>query len=313
MNDGPARHIKYINLNGLGESQRQNAPSIFGHAPAKHGQAVAAMDWAIPNFPEDFSSPGPVTILFDTAGNRLEEPEIRQVPQITAADGASTTFFGNFFGTSAAAPDAGAVAALVLQSSGGPGSMSPDEVYRRLQHTATPIPLSEDRADSGTKAGPVSATAQGDFTRFGEYFTLAVDSESAHKIKSVSINVTNTPTHMQFNPNPSRFHVGMTDGIDPGNISASYSADVKTVTLTFAPGSFGAGDSFTFGLSVFAPAEGTTQEDADRMEAAVVTVTLDDNTTTTGTFKVAPKLSVNRFTGAGLVNADAATRVRGGD
>ena len=113
---------------------------------------------------------------------------------------------------------------------------------------------------------------------------------------------------MQFNPNPTRFHVGIADGIDPANISASYSADVKTVTLSFASGSLGRGNSFTFGLSVFAPAEGTTGEDADRMEGAVVTVTLDDNSTRTGTFQVAPKSAVNRFTGAGLVNADAATR-----
>jgi hypothetical protein len=313
VNDGPARHIKYINLNGLAESERQNAPSVYGHAPARHGQAVAAMFWGITNFPEDFSSPGPVTIFFDNAGNRLGEPEIRQVPQITGADGASTTFFGNFFGTSAAAPDAAAVAALVIQNSGGPGSISPRTVYGRLQETATPIPLSEDRAHSGTEAGPVEVSASGDFVRFGEYFTVSVHDDTKHTIRSVSINVTNTPTHMQFNPSPTRFHVGVANGIDPSNISASYSADVKTVILSFKPGTFGSDDSFTFGLSVFNPLEGTTGEDADRLEGAIVTVTLDDNSTATGTFQVAPKLSINRFTGAGLVNADAATTPRHDD
>jgi hypothetical protein len=308
MNDGPARHIKYINVNGLGESERQNAPSVFGHAAARNGQGVAAMDWTITNFPEDFSSPGPVTILFDTAGNRLEVPEIRTVPQVTAADGASTTFFGNFFGTSASAPDAAAVAALVIQSAGGPGKISPKKVYDRLQDTATPIPLSEDRAHSGTEAGPVEVSASGDFVRFGEYFTVSVDDDTKHTIRSVSINVTNTPTHMKFNPNPTRFHVGVAIGIDPANITATYSADVETVTLTFKPGTFGGGASFTFGLSVFSPLEGTTLEDADHMENAVVTVTLDDNSKKTGTFHVAEKQTINRFTGAGLVNADAATK-----
>lgn len=308
MNGGPARHLKYVNINGLAVSERQNAPSVFGHAAARHGQGVAAMDWAVPNFPEDFSSPGPVTILFDTAGNRLAVPDIRQVPQITAADGASTTFFGSFFGTSAAAPDAGAVAALVIQSTGGPGSSSPQHVYRRLQGTATALPVSADRTQLGTSAGPVTVSARGDFTRFGEYFHVNVAGETGHTVNSIAIDVTNTPTHMVFNPNPARFHVGVTDGIDPANITASYSADTKTVTLSFAPGSLRAGDSFTFGLSVFAPAQGTTQEDPDRMQGALVTVTLDDNSTRTGTFPVTAKSAVNRFTGAGLVNADAATR-----
>ena len=309
MNDGPARHLKYVNVNGLGESQRQNAPSVFGHAAAKHGQAVAAMFYPILNFPEDFSSPGPVSILFDNAGNRLEEAEIRRVPQITAIDGVSTTFFGSaFFGTSAAAPDAAAVASLLIQKSGGPGSISPSQVYRKLQRTATPVPLSEDRAHSGTRAGTVSATAMGDYVRYGEYFMLAAGGESHHTINSVAINVANTPTGMQFNPNPLRFHVGLADGIDPANITASYSPDVKTVTLNFKPGTFRAGDAFTFGLSVFNPIEGTTQEDADRMENAKVTVTLDNKSTRTGTFRVAEKQRINRFTGAGLVNADKATR-----
>ena len=73
--------------------------------------------------------------------------EVRQKPNITAMDGLNTTFFTsdiagdadtfpNFFGTSAAAPNAAAVAALVLQAKGGPGSVTPAQMRTMLQNSA---------------------------------------------------------------------------------------------------------------------------------------------------------------------------------
>jgi len=91
---------------------------------------------------EPFSSAGPTPIIFDTAGSRLAIPQIRLKPEIVAPDGTDTTFFGrdvdadrfpNFFGTSAAAPHAAAVAALMLQSA---PTTAPETVYDILETTA---------------------------------------------------------------------------------------------------------------------------------------------------------------------------------
>jgi hypothetical protein len=74
----------------------------WGHSAALGGLGVGAADYQdTPAFGQDpplietFSSAGGTPILFDTAGNRLATPEVRQQPGITAPDGADTTFFGS--------------------------------------------------------------------------------------------------------------------------------------------------------------------------------------------------------------------------
>ncbi|HKD54955.1 MAG TPA: S8 family serine peptidase [Steroidobacteraceae bacterium] len=321
MNGGPAKHIKYVAVNTLAVSEQQFAPSTWGHAAARGGIGVAAMYYPITNFPEDFSSPGPVTIYFDTEGRRLREPEVRLEPQLTAADGVDTTFFPpggidpdgtgfpNFFGTSAAAPDAAAVAALVLESAGGPGSLSPRRVYERLEQTATRIPVPNVRGLAGAFAGPITFSINRDWTRFTGDFSLEVSPlPKKRSIASITFDTSETAAGLTWSQNHNRFSVSNARGVAFRDMAISISPDSFQFTIAFARGSFGGKASFDFGESVFTPIQGSTQEDPDRFRNMKVIVTLDDGQTFTGRVFAEPKLPINNYTGFGLVNADLATR-----
>ncbi|MGR9107802.1 MAG: S8 family peptidase [Gammaproteobacteria bacterium] len=122
----------------------------FGHAVPNRGLGVGAANYRqTPRFGvsppriESFSSRGGIPILFDLAGNRLAQPVVRPQPGLVAPDGADTTFFfrgdsdgtgfPNFFGTSAAAPHAAGVAALLKNLD---ISLTPQQIYSALQGTA---------------------------------------------------------------------------------------------------------------------------------------------------------------------------------
>jgi hypothetical protein len=108
--------------------------SINGHPAVAEAFAIAAVDWFVAdgafvggagNPIEAFSSDGPRRMFFEpdgtplTPGNFLSSGGVvRQKPDFAAADGVSTTTpgFSPFFGTSAAAPHAAALAALVLEA-----------------------------------------------------------------------------------------------------------------------------------------------------------------------------------------------------
>ncbi|VEP14834.1 Ca2+-binding protein, RTX toxin (fragment) [Hyella patelloides LEGE 07179] len=138
--------IKYINFgSGSPTEFDTNSSTIFAHPAAINGRAVGAVPYFDRENPESFTSLGPTTILFETDGTPKATPEIRNTPDIAAIDGTDTTFFGsdvdgngfpNFFGTSAAAPHAAAIAALIKEAN---PTWTPDQVYDSLESTAEDI------------------------------------------------------------------------------------------------------------------------------------------------------------------------------
>ena len=165
-----ANQLKYVffgnGLSNIGPAEYGNylTPVTFGHSAAAGANSVAAFAAFRPNLPEDFTSPGPVTIYFDANNNRLATPEVRLKPDVAATDGVNTSFFPegpvpfggvpligdsnydadsypNFYGTSAASPHCAGLAALVLQAHGGSGSLTPAQVKTIFQTTAFPHDL----------------------------------------------------------------------------------------------------------------------------------------------------------------------------
>lgn len=149
-----------------------NNPTIYGQPNARGAVAVGAVEvrktpvyGVNPPVLDSFSSRGGTPILLDAQGNRLTSPEIRSKPELVAPNGVATTFasisgFNPFFGTSAAAPHAAAVAALLLQRAGGPKQLSPAQVTEAMQVTAIPLdPPGNLRSGAGLVQADAAALA----------------------------------------------------------------------------------------------------------------------------------------------------------
>jgi hypothetical protein len=117
---------RFLHLNSLGgQLLFATDGQIFDHAAATGALAVAAVDVATagggaftggPTNPvETYSSDGPRRIFFDADGT--PNSIVRLKPDIAAADGVATATpgFNPFFGTSASAPHAAGIAALLKQ------------------------------------------------------------------------------------------------------------------------------------------------------------------------------------------------------
>jgi hypothetical protein len=146
-----------------------------GHSAARDAFSVAAVDVADAGGPggvfdgtesvETYSSDGPRRVFYEADGTPITPGdfsstggELRQKPDLTAADCVSTATpgFDTFCGTSAAAPHAAAIAALLLDLGSG---ITPQTVRNALAGTALDIEaLGWDR-DSGAGIAEAFASA----------------------------------------------------------------------------------------------------------------------------------------------------------
>lgn len=148
------KFMKYVYFGDMTISEYDTSSgSIYGHAFAMGAEAVGAAyyrespPFESPPLIGPFSSAGPAEPkikFFDAQTCELEWIPRRKKPEIVAPDGVDTTFFSpgfdpdntgfpNFFGTSAAAPHAAGVAALIKEAY---PYFHPKTVYWLLEQTA---------------------------------------------------------------------------------------------------------------------------------------------------------------------------------
>jgi subtilisin family serine protease len=149
------------------------AGQTSGHSAARDAFSVAAVDVAGAGGAggvfdgtesvESYSSDGPRRVFYEADGSPItlgdfssSGGELRQKPDLAAADCVSTATPGflPFCGTSAAAPHAAAVAALLLELGGG-APVTPEDIRDALTGTALDIEAAGTDRDSG--AGIVEA------------------------------------------------------------------------------------------------------------------------------------------------------------
>ncbi|HTU10131.1 MAG TPA: Ig-like domain-containing protein [Allosphingosinicella sp.] len=183
-----------------------NSGTSFGHSNANGAISVGASDWvdsgrfAAPYvagesmpYLENFSSRGDVPIFFDVAGNRYASPQWRSNVDFTAGDGGNNTFFGadnpnsgayagfeadtspNFYGTSAAAPNAAAIAALLMAAF---PTATREQIERALEQSARDVQVTYTGVQIGdgydNRAGYGLIQADRAYAILSEYFNDAV-------------------------------------------------------------------------------------------------------------------------------------------
>lgn len=176
-----------------------SAATMYGHPVADGVISVGAVPWwEAPPFdptltgsndidPESFTAKGGSLQHHFRPNGAFRRGTLAPQPTVAAVDGNNTTFFGqdsstlpdavkgdppgfgepdafpNFFGTSAAAPNAAAVAALLLQAGG--GAFTPAGIEAKLRSSATDVTGTgagigcDDRTGSGLVNAPLALAA----------------------------------------------------------------------------------------------------------------------------------------------------------
>jgi hypothetical protein len=171
-----AGQARFLHLNAnRGALEHASVGQIGGHPGARGAVAVAAVDargktagFTGSEPVETFSSDGPRRVFFAADGSPYTPGnfsatggELRGKPELTGADcvHTATPGFDPFCGTSAAAPHAAAIAALLIERAGGPGSADPAAIVAAMRSTSLDIEAPGVDRDAGSGIAHALAAA----------------------------------------------------------------------------------------------------------------------------------------------------------
>jgi hypothetical protein len=297
-------------------------PSTYGHSAQAATIGVGATPWWAPapylgQNPlqnEPFSSSGPSLTVFNAMGVPLSTAVQNNNPSVTAPDGGNTSFFDPgstlntatpplpgqpasssnlvpqnqqalpvFFGTSSAAPNAAAVAALMLQKV---PQLTPTEIRQALQDSALPMygqtPGTWIAADGYGLVNAIDAINAADLLRVA----------STNPANGSTVTVTPSAITVTFNK-PVQFSTiskaDITFSAMPTNVSVVLGTpiavdnptDPTTVAFPFSfskPSGVLANGMYTFSIQSPAGATVVAQDGKDLVASAPISFTLADTT-----------------------------------
>ena len=199
---------RYLRVHAFdGRLAIQTAGNLYGHSAAENAVSVAMVDVRtaagsgnVFNGTESVrtgNSDGPRRIFFEpdgtaiTAGNFSSTGgELLQKPDLTAATCVTTATpgFSTFCGTSAAAPHAAAIAALMLEAAGGPNEVTLAELRTGMTSGTAVLDIETTGADRDSGAGIVMAPGAVDAVD-----VVKADRNGAPTVESAQSNRTFAP------------------------------------------------------------------------------------------------------------------------
>ena len=224
-----------INQGLFGNAGGTFYPTTFGHADSASAIGVGALGFwdggpfGNQNVNEPYSSSGPVVHVYAPDGTRLAAPQLLLKPDVTGPDANNTSFFvpGQFINTATANPGLGPPSAVNYSdpnfpnftgtSSAAPNLAAVAALMKQLNPLSTPAQVKAAMIGSGT---PLNGAAQGAFDAQGG-FGLVNAVSALNSISALMITATNPANASTLSIAPTAVDVTFNKAVNAASLSAS--------------------------------------------------------------------------------------------